>query len=389
MERKVCYTNSFLGNSLNMESTKRIYINKPSITERETRYVNDAILNGWGENCYDYLYRFEAEFARHLGCEYALATSSCTGAIHLALMALGVERGDEVIVPEITWIASAEPVLYIGAKPIFVDVLPNNWCIDPVKIEAAITPKTKAIVVVHLYGNVCDMDAIMKIAEKYNVKVLEDAAEGIGSTYHGKRVGAIGDAGVFSFHGTKTLSTGEGGMVTTNSVEVYEKIKVLNDHGRNPKDPENKMFWMRNYGYKYKMSNLQAAMGLAQTERLPELIEKKREIFSWYRELLKDIQCDLNPEPLNTTNGYWLPTLVFDASLNVNRNDIFQQHKAMNIDSRPFFYPLSSLPMFESCLQNTTAYAIYERGLNLPSYHDLTLAEVERVVYGLKKALHG
>lgn len=297
----------------------KIPINKPSITDLEISYVNDAIANGWGEKCYDYIYKFESLFSTYMNTKHAIATSSCTGAIHLALMALGIKEGDEVIVPEITWIASVEPILYIGAKPIFVDVLEDTWCIDPVKIKEAITPKTKAIIPVHIYGNVCDMDAIMQIAKENGLKVLEDAAEGLGSELNNRKAGSIGDAGVFSFHGTKTMTTGEGGILVTNDTEVYEKAKILNDHGRNAKDPENKMFWMRNYGYKYKMSNLQAALGCAQIERIEELVEKKRLIFNLYADLLKGYPCKLNPEEPGVKNSYWLPTIVFDESVNFDR----------------------------------------------------------------------
>jgi perosamine synthetase len=370
-----------------MTKTK-IPITKPSITSLEIEFVADAISNGWGEKCYDYIYRFEKAFARYTKSDYALATSSCTGAIHLALMALGVSACDEVIVPEITWIATAEPILYIGAKPVFVDVLNDTWCIDPQKIEEAITPKTKAIIVVHIYGNLCNMDEIMRIAKKYNLVVLEDSAEALGSEYYGKKAGSIADAGVFSFHGTKTMTTGEGGIMITNNEAVYEKAKILNDHGRNSKDPENKMFWMRNYGYKYKMSNLQAALGCAQISRIDELINKKREIFSWYKELLKDIPCQLNPELENTKNSYWLPTIVFDKSLNFNRTAFFEICKENNIDSRPFFFPLSSLPMFETKKENIVSYDIYERGINLPSFHNLTYEEAKKIVKTLKLFLN-
>src|SRR6185437_401036 len=202
---------------------EKIAINKPSITDLEIGYVNDAIRNGWGSKCYEYIYRFEKQFAEYLESKFALATSSCTGAIHLALMALGIKAGDEVIAPDITWIASIEPVLYIGAKPVLVDVLPDTWCIDPEKAEAAITERTKAILVVHLYGNVVEMDKILALAKKYNLVVIEDAAEGLGSEYKGRKAGSMGDAGVFSFHGTKTVSTGEGGMIVTNREEVWQR----------------------------------------------------------------------------------------------------------------------------------------------------------------------
>jgi len=202
-------------------NVKRIPINKPSITELEISYVDDAIRHGWGSKCYDYINRFEKEFAEYQNSNFGLATSSCTGAIHLALMALGVKAGDEVIAPDITWIASVEPILYIGAKPILVDVLPDTWCIDPKKVEEAITEKTKAILVVHLYGNLVEMDEIQKIARKYSLPVVEDAAEGLGSLYKGKKAGSIADVGVFSFHGTKTVSTGEGGILVTNREEIW------------------------------------------------------------------------------------------------------------------------------------------------------------------------
>lgn len=357
---------------------KKIAITKPSITSLEIEYVNDAITNGWGEKCYEYIKRFENSFSNYLGVNYSLATSSCTGAIHLALLALGVKEGDEVIAPDITWIASVEPILYVGAKPVLVDVLKDSWCIDPKSIEAAITPKTKAIIVVHLYGNLVEMDQVMEIAKKHNLKVIEDAAEGLGSEYKGKKAGSIGDMGVFSFHGTKTIATGEGGMLVTNSKELNEQARILNDHGRDPK--VGKTFWMANYGYKYKMSNLQAAMGCAQIERAEELINKKREIFDWYKELFKDKKrFKLNPEPAYTKNSYWMPTVIFEESLNLDRDKLFAFLKENDIDSRPFFYPLSSLPFFEERKQNTVSYEFYERAINLPSYHDLTKSEATKV----------
>jgi perosamine synthetase len=368
---------------------KTIYINKPSITPLEIGYVNDAIATGWGEKCYDYIYKFEKTYSTYLDVKHTLATASCTGAIHLALMAMGVKAGDEVIVPELTWIASVEPVLYIGAKPVFVDVLRDTWCIDPQKIKAAITPKTKAIVVVHLYGNMCEMDEIMAIAKEHNIMVLEDAAEALGSEYKNKKAGSIGDMGAFSFHGTKTISTGEGGALVTNNTDLYERSKVLNDHGRDPKDPENKMFWMRNYGYKYKMSNLEAAMGLAQIERVEELVTRKREIYYLYKELLKDIPGQINAEQPYVKNSCWLPTFVFDKSLNIDREAFFKAMSSRNINSRPFFYPLTSLPMFESKPENTVSYDIYPRAVNLPSYHDLTNEEVKLVADTLIEFIKG
>lgn len=364
---------------------EKIVITKPSISSLEIDYVNDAIANGWGGRCYEYLYRFERDFAAYQDAKFAMATSSCTGAIHIALMALGVKAGDEVIVPEITWIATVEPVLYVGAKPVFVDVLHDTWCIDPSKIEKAITSKTRAIIPVHVYGNLCEMDAIMALAKRYNLVVLEDAAEAFGSEYKGRKAGSIGDAGVFSFHGTKTISTGEGGIVVTDRPDVLERSKILNDHGRNPKI--GRTFWMEEYGYKYKMSNLQAAMGCAQIERANDLIEKKRTIFNWYKELLQDVPCQLNPELCGTKNSYWMPTVVFDKSIKMNRDLLFRYMNEHNIDTRPFFYPLSSLPMFTAVPSNTVSYDIYARGINMPSHQDLTLSDVTYVCDTIKKLL--
>ena len=358
---------------------KRIPITKPSISKDEISYVDDAIRNGWGENCYDYIEKFECSFAEYIGVKHGLATSCCTGAIHLALMAMGVKPGDEVILPDITWIASVEPVMYIGAKPVFVDVKKDTWCVDPKKVEKAITPKTKAIIVVHIYGNMVEMDEILEIAEKNNLKVLEDAAEALGSEYKGKKAGSMGDAALFSFHGTKTITTGEGGMLVTNDPGVKERAGILNNHGQDPS--VGKTFWMAEYGYKYKMSNLQAAIGCAQIGRADELISKKINVFNWYKEGFSGIsEITLNHEQHYVKNSYWMPTILFDKSLKVDRDDLIKYLREKNIDSRPFFYPLSSLPMFQEEKENAVSYDIYYRGINLPSFPDLKKGEVDYII---------
>src|ERR1700674_4408479 len=240
----------------------RIYYTKPSITELEIRYATDAAANGWGEHCYDYIRRFEALFREHLGVEYAIATSSCTGAMHMGLAALGIGKGDEVILADINWIASVAPVTYLGATPVLVDILPDTWCLDPAKVEAAITPRTKAIIAVHLYGNLCDMDALLAIGAKHGIPLIEDAAEAIGSQWHGRRAGSMGIFGTFSFHGTKTVTTGEGGMFVTRDHALYERVLTLSNHGR--ARGELRKFWPERLGFKYKLSNLQAAVGCGQ-----------------------------------------------------------------------------------------------------------------------------
>lgn len=367
---------------------KKIYYTKPSITDLEVQYATDAAKNGWGERCYDYINKFENLFKEHLGVNHAIATSSCTGAIHMGLSAIGVEYGDEVILADINWIASAAPITYLGAKPVFVDILADTWCIDPSKIEAAITPRTKAIIAVHLYGNLCDMDAIMKIAKTYNLYVVEDAAEAIGSVYKGKKAGSIGDFGVFSFHGTKTITTGEGGMFVTNNPDLHEKVSILNSHGRNSKNP--KQFWAETIGFKYKISNIQAAIGCAQIERCNELIERKREIFFEYHRLLSKVEgLMMNPIPTSkdTQYGYWMPTVVFDKKINLERSTVLDAFKKHDIDGRVFFYPLSSLPMFEEKRENDVSYDIFERAINLPSYHEIEPLDIERVIHCIKEVI--
>lgn len=359
----------------------KIYYTKPSITKLELKYATDAAKNGWGEKCYDYIRRFEELFRNHLGVKYSLATSSCTGALHMGLTALMIKPDDEVIIADINWIASAVPITYLGAKPVFVDVLADTWCIDPAKIEAAITPKTKAIIAVHLYGNLCEMDEIMEIGRRHNIPVIEDAAEALGSIYKGKKAGSIGDFGVFSFHGTKTVTTGEGGMFVTNREDLYNIVQTLNNHGRSAKNT--KQFWCEMIGFKYKISNIQAAIGCAQMERIDELIERKREIFFTYYNCFKKINyIRMNPVPdePETQYGYWMPTIVFDRIVNFDRGKLLEVFKQNNIDARVVFYPLSIMPMFKRKQENIVSYDIYSRAINLPSYHDLSVADMRRVI---------
>jgi len=360
------------------EYVTRIYYTKPSITELEVEYATDAARNGWGERCYEYIDRFEEAFRQHLGVKYAIATSSCTGALHMGMAALGLGPGDEVIMADANWIASASPVVHLGAKPVFVDILPDSWCLDPDLVEAAITPRTKAILAVHLYGNLCDMDRLQAIGEKHGVPVIEDAAEAIGSVYHGKRAGSMGTFGSFSFHGTKTLTTGEGGMFVTNDADLYETVLTLSNHGR-ARD-QTKQFWPDMVGFKYKISNIQAALGCAQMERIDDLINRKREIFDFYRSRLNVLPgLMMNPEPDGVVNGAWMPTVVFGRDTDVTAEKIQRDFSKENIDARVFFHPLSSLPMFDDMQQNLVASDISDRAINLPSYHDMSLSDLERV----------
>jgi len=368
--------------------SSRISYTKPSITELEVSYATDAARNGWGEKCYEYINRFEETFKSHLGVKYAIATSSCTGALHMGFSALGIGPGDEVIMADTNWIATAAPIVYLGAKPVLVDILPDSWCIDPDLAEAAITPRTKAIIAVHLYGNLCDMDRLLAIGKKHGIPVIEDAAEAIGSVYHGNQAGSMGKFGSFSFHGTKTLTTGEGGMFVTNDADLYEMVLTRSNHGRTR--GQTKEFWPDMVGFKYKMSNIQAAIGCAQIERIDELITRKREIFAYYfKSLGKAPTITMNPEPPDTTNGFWMPTVVFAPKSGVTRELLMERFQQENIDARVLFWPLSSLPMFTPQPENIHAWDIPQRAINLPSFHDMTLAQQDCVADVVARRLDG
>jgi len=368
--------------------TNRIFYTKPSITELETSYAADAAANGWGARCYDYIIRFEKEFAAYLGTSHAIATSSCTGAMHMGLAALGIGAGDEVILADTNWIATVAPIKHLGAEPVFVDVLPDTWCIDPLEVERHITPRTRAIIATHIYGNLCDMDALLDISRRTGIPVIEDAAEAIGSVWHGRRAGAMGIFGTFSFHGTKTLTTGEGGMFVTSDADLYEKVLTLSNHGR--ARGQKKQFWPDAIGFKYKMSNIQAAIGCAQLERIEELVARKRDILAAYMVRLSTLNgISMNPEYTGTINGAWMPTAVFHPATGITREVLQQAFEAANIDARVFFHPLSSLSMFGEKPANINAWSIPERAINLPSYHDMSEADIERVAETLISVVRG
>jgi perosamine synthetase len=357
----------------------------PWVTEKEVRYTADAAANGWYANHSVYPDRFEKGFAKYLGVAHATSLPSCTSALHLALASLGVGAGDEVIVPDATWIATSAPVSYVGATPVFADVDKNSWCLDAAAFESAITPRTKAVIVVHLYGNMADIDAITDVARRHGIAIIEDAAEAIGSEYRGRKAGAFGDAATFSFHGSKTLTTGEGGMLVTSRDDLFARVLRLRDHGREPGD---RLFVNQEIAYKYKMSALQAAFGLAQLERIEELVQRKREIFSWYARHLSGINgVALNHEAPMTKNTYWMATAVFDRELELHKEDVIAALRHRNIDSRPFFSPLSSLPAYRHLggaarwnARNPISYDIGARAVNLPSGFNMTEALVKRVV---------
>ncbi len=369
-----------------IKEKSRIFYTKPSITEREVELATDAARNGWGDKCYEYIHQFETNFKNHLGCKFAISTSSCTGALHMGLVASDIQPGDEVILADTNWIATVSPIHHIGAVPVFVDILPDSWCIDPSAVEKAITKKTKAIIATHIYGNLCDMDRLMEIGKKHNIPIVEDAAEALGSKWRNIRAGNIGKFGVFSFHGSKTITTGEGGMFATNDEALFEKLRTLSNHGRSASSK--KQFWPEMVGFKYKISNIQAALGVGQLERIDTLIARKRAILKFYKDGMKIFsKVSLNPEPSHTINGSWMPTVVFSEESGVTREKLQAAFAKENVDARVFFWPLSSLPMFKPQRENINAYSIPERSINLPSYHDIQEQDLERVLVVLKNVL--
>ncbi len=373
-------------------SRKPIPVAGPSITAREIDYVRDAAENAWGENANTYISRFETAFAAAVKRRFAMALPSCTAGLHLALAALGVGKGDEVIVPDITWIASAAPVIYVGATPVFADIDAAGWCVTAESLAACITPRTRAIIVVDLYGAMPPMGEILALAAKHNIPVIEDAAEAAGSQYRGRRAGSFGLVSVFSFHGSKTLTTGEGGMLLSGDKAFFERCQFLRDHGRAPGDVS---FRSTEVAFKYKMSAMQAAMGLAQVERLDELLARKREIFSWYREQLAGAPALLlNGEAEGTLNSYWMVTAIFPRQFRLDKPALMAAFKTHGIATRPMFDPLSDIPAFAATPQaaaararNHVSYDIAPRGLNLPSGFNLTREDVVYVCGVLKEIL--
>lgn len=371
-----------------MTDTTRVPVAGPWITDKEVAYVAEAARHAWYEQAGTWHARFEQAFAGYLGVRHAVALPSCTAGLHLALLALGLGPGDEVIVPDITWIASSAPVDYVGATPVFADVDARTWCLDPAACEACITPRTRALLPVDLYGNMPDMDALAALAARHGLAIVEDAAEAIGSTYKGRLAGSFGRLGVFSFHGSKTLTTGEGGLLVTDDEALHARVQVLRDHGRRPGD---RAFFNAEVAHKYKMSALQAALGLAQLERLPELLARKDAIFEWYRERLGHVPgLTLNHAEPGTRSTWWMVTVLLDPSFGLDKDTLQARLGSLGIDTRPFFRPLSSLPAYaqrpeavQARARNRVSYALSPYGLNLPSALTLTEAQVERVCHAL------
>ncbi|CEG13862.1 conserved hypothetical protein [groundwater metagenome] len=359
-----------------------IPIAEPYIGEEELNNVIEAVKSRWISSKGKFITEFEESFAKYCGVSYSVAVSNGTVALHLALEALGIKKRDEVIVPTLTFIATANAVRYCNAKPVFVDSHPDYWCINPKKIEEKITDKTKAIIPVHLYGHPCDMDWIKDIAQNHNLYVIEDAAEAHGAEYNGKKVGSFGDISCFSFYGNKIITTGEGGMCLTNNEELAEKMRILRDHGMNP----NKRYWYDVIGFNYRMTNLQAAVGVAQTEKLDKFIEKKREIAKIYNSGLKDIDgITLPPEMKWAKNVYWMYSILIEDKFRINRGELMKKLKKNEIETRPFFYPIHEMPPYKNNETFLVAEKLSKEGINLPSSLKLKIEDMKEITKKIKE----
>jgi len=361
-------------------------ISKPSITELEIEYVNDAVRSTWISSLGPYIDRFESEFARFCESRYAVSVSNGTVAIHLSLVALGIGPGDEVIMPNLSFVATANAVLHAGAVPVMIDIEPTTLCIDPEKIEAAITPRTKALMPVHLYGHPADMEKIMSIAKKHNLIVIEDAAEAHGAKAYGRRVGSWGNCATFSFYGNKNLTTGEGGMITTQDEKLYHRLRYLRDHAMS----KEKRYWHTEVGYNYRITNIQAAIGCAQLDRIEDLMRKRAELYSWYQKALQGVSdISLNRSQPWANSSYWLICFESNHFDEKTRDAFMLRLKQKGVDSRPYFYPMSHMPYLKSTIHTPVTEQVYQRGINLPTYFDLTQQDVEYIAGAIKETLHG
>ena len=358
----------------------RIPIAEPCIGEEELRNVIEAVKSGWISSKGKFIEEFERVFAGYCGVKYGVTTANGTVALHLALKALEIKKGDEVIVPTLTFVATANAVKYCNAKPVFVDSHPEYWCVDPEKIEEKINKNTKAIIPVHLYGHPCDMDWIRDIAEDRGLYVIEDCAEAHGAEYKGKKVGSFGDIACFSFYGNKIITTGEGGMCITNNEELAEKMLILRDHGMS----KERKYWHEVVGFNYRMTNLQAAIGVAQLKKLDTFVKTKRQIAKWYSEELKELEekglIKLHPEMNWAKCVYWMYSVLVEDKARFSRDELMKMLEKHGIETRPFFFPMHKLPMYNNNNEKVpVAEELARKGLNLPSSVNLTLDNISYI----------
>lgn len=363
----------------------RIPVAEPQLAGREIEYVTDAVASGWVSSTGKYLPLFERAFAEAVESEHATTASNGTTALHLALAALGIGPGDEVIIPALTFIASANVVVYTGATPVFVDVDPITWTLDLAQVRAKITPRTRAVMPVHLYGHPADMTGLCALAAEYGIAVVEDACEALGARVAGRPVGAIGTIGCFSFFGNKVITTGEGGMVVTNDAALIERVELLKNHGMSPK----RRYFHPIVGFNYRMTNMQAALGLAQMEQLPGFIERKRAIAARYHARLRGVPgLRLPTEEAPCTSVFWLYTMLVDPASGLDRDGLASRLAERNIETRPTFIPITDMPPYQEAGERyPVSRRIAERGISLPSGTALTDEQVDLIAGAVREAV--
>jgi len=365
----------------------RIFVAQPRMSGNERHYVLDCLDTNWISSNGKYIGAFEESFAKFCGVKHAIASNNGTTALHLALLALGLKQGDEVIIPTVTYIATANAVRYCGATPVFVDVCAETMNIDPGDIERKITPNTRGIIPVHLYGHPADMTAVNQIAEKRGLWVVEDAAEAHGAEVLGKRVGGLGTCGAFSFFGNKIITTGEGGMITTDDDDLAARLRLYRGQGVDA----NRRYWFLVVGYNYRMTNIQAAIGLAQMEGADRALTDRETLAGWYNDALGDMQdrIVLPVQAKWAKHVYWMYTVFLRDGDEHKRNRVMERLDEAGIETRPVFYPMHVLPPYQEESSYPVADLWSQRGINLPTYQDLTRADVERVAQALRTALAG
>lgn len=366
----------------------RIQVMSPQLDGNELAYVTECLKTGWISSQGAYVKRFEAQFAERCAMPHALAVSNGTVAIHLALEALGVGEGDEVIVPDLTFAASINTVIHARATPVIADVHPDTWTLDPGEVQRLITPRTKAIMPVHLYGHPCHMDELLALARAHGLLVVEDCAEALGATYNGRPVGSFGDAATFSFFGNKTITTGEGGMTLFRDAAVADKAAVLRDHGMD----KQKRYWHQLVGFNYRMTNVQAAIGVAQLERLEGFVQAKRQLAMRYNEGLGTLgHVTLPPEEPWARNGYWLYSCILGEGFGIGRDELMEKLLKNGVETRPLFYPLHEMPPYARYMRPGQRFEVSTRlsraGISLPSSVTIT-EEEQRDVLSAIRSIH-
>jgi perosamine synthetase len=352
----------------------------PEIRGNEWKYVKECLDTNWVSSVGSYVNLFEERFNEYVGSKSAIVTMNGTAALQLALVTLGIGEGDEVIVPSLTFISPINTIKYVGAEPVFVDACRDTFVMDAEKIEELITPKTKAIMPVHIYGHPADMDRIMEIAQKHNLFVIEDATEALGSKYKGKMAGTIGHIGCYSFNGNKLITTGAGGMFVTNNLEYGDRAKFLSTQTKVV--TENKAFYHPEVGYNFRMPNLLAAFGVAQLENIEEYLKVKKESAAYYNELLSGVSgITLSIEKDNVENCFWLYSILVEKEYGISRDSLMQKLNEEKIEARPFFMPIHDMPPYKDCTHGELSVTkeLYEKGINLPSSVGLTLEDINKV----------